>query len=537
MFLASRPAALVFCFALGASATTPAATSPAPGQSPSPTAEESQPQTTPEPPKAVSPNDAVESSVVKVFSTVRYPAVYRPWTKQGPSDVTGSGVVIAGRRILTNAHVVFYASEVQVQANQGGDKLSATVEFIAPGIDLAVLKLDDEKFFDSHRALPLAKALPDVQEAVMVYGYPKGGSSLSVTKGIVSRIDFAAYSSSVSGLRIQIDAAINPGNSGGPAVVADQMVGLAFSRLDGSENIGYIVPTEEIELFLADVKDGRYDGKWTMYEALQTLENPALRAFLKLDAAVEGIVVRKPESEDPGYPMKEWDVITRIGETAVDNQGMVKLKNNLRVRFPYMIQKIAKGSKIPLTVIRGGREVGFDMPLVNRRQRVIPDLQGSHPSYFVYGPLVFSEASAQLLSDYGEGNRAAEWMLDLSYSGSPLLARAGDKPRFPGERLVFVSAPFFPHKLAKGYSSPTQQVVKGINGIPIRNLEHLVGTLRDLKDEFVVVSFEMHGGGETEVFPRAEMLAATDEILTDNGVRNQGSPDMMMVWNTKAAAP
>jgi hypothetical protein len=33
------------------------------------------------------------------------------------------------------------------------------------------------------------------------------------------------------------------------------------------------------------------------------------------------------------------------------------------------------------------------------------------------------------------------------------------------------------------------------------------------------------------VFPRAEMAAATDDILTDNGVRSQGSPDTMAIWN------
>ncbi|MFI4981786.1 MAG: trypsin-like peptidase domain-containing protein, partial [Nevskiales bacterium] len=92
----------------------------------------------------------VERSVVKVFTTVRYPDPFRPWAKQSPSDISGSGVVIDGHRILTNAHVVLYASQVQIQANQGGDRVGATVEAIAPGIDLAVLKLDDNSFFDAH---------------------------------------------------------------------------------------------------------------------------------------------------------------------------------------------------------------------------------------------------------------------------------------------------------------------------------------------------------------------------------------------------
>ena len=90
--------------------------------------------------------------------------------------MTGSGVVIEGKRILTNAHVVLYASQVQIQANQAGDKISATVVAISPGIDLAVLKLDDETFFDTHPPLPRASTLPQIKDAVLVYGFPTGGN-------------------------------------------------------------------------------------------------------------------------------------------------------------------------------------------------------------------------------------------------------------------------------------------------------------------------------------------------------------------------
>src|SRR4029077_10139524 len=112
---------------------------------------------------------------------------------------------------------------------------------------------------------------------------------------------------SVSGLRIQIDAAINPGNSGGPAVVGDRMIGLVFSALNGAQNIGYIIPNEEIEIFLQDIADGRYDGKPALFYELQTLENPALRSYLKLDSSVHGMVVRRPYTGVPANPLKEWD--------------------------------------------------------------------------------------------------------------------------------------------------------------------------------------------------------------------------------------
>ncbi len=476
---------------------------------------------------ADSSGSPVESAVVKIFSTTRYPDVFRPWTKQPASEITGSGVVIEGHRILTNAHVVLYAGEVQVQASQSGDKVSATVEAIAPGIDLAVLRLDDESFFETHHPLARDHRLPDVKDPVLAYGFPTGGTNLSITKGIVSRIEFTGYNIPTSGLRIQIDAAINPGNSGGPAVVGDKMIGLAFSYLGNAQNIGYIIPNEEIELFLNSIVKGTYRGKPAIFEETQNLQNPSVRSFLKLPKDVRGVFVHKPFEGASGYPLKRWDVITRIGNAPVDDEGMVEIGATLRVRYEYMVQKLERNGAVQVTVWREGREIPIELPVMVDRPSLVPDLKGAYPPYFIFGPIVFSEDTTQfnagITKDSLEG---------LMVSGSRLASRRGDDQSFPGERLVIVSSPFFPSKLADAYSRPLGWVLSDVNGIPVRNLAHLVAILRDLKSEYV--TFDFHGNGyEAFVFPRKATLAATDDILNDNGIRSQGSPDMMQIWQAK----
>lgn len=474
--------------------------------------------------------DPVQNTVVKIFATVRYPDPFRPWTKQPPQEVTGSGVIIEGKRILTNAHVILYASQVQVQAHQASNRISATVEAAAPGIDLALLKMEDETFFDTHPKLERINTLPQIAEAVMAYGYPTGGSSLSITKGIVSRIEFAGYKYQVSGLRIQIDAAINPGNSGGPAVAGGKMIGLVFSHLGGAQNIGYIIPCEEIDLFLQDIADGRVDGKPALFDEFQTLENTALRSFLKLDKTVEGIVVHQPFGAGSASLLKEWDVVMKIGDIRIDNQGMVKADSNLRVRFQYLIQKMAKKGKIDLLVLRNGQPMSIDVPVTPTRPLLVPSLQGAYPSYFIYGPLVLSGVTAEFLSVLSSGKN--NYLTMLSAAGSPLATRLGDPPSFEGEGLVVVASPFLPHKLSKGYGNPAFGVVKKVNDIPVKNLRHLIEILRDSRVEFIKFEFTRHGG-ETMIFPRKEMLAATEGILTDNDIRAQGSPDALAIWNAK----
>jgi hypothetical protein len=213
---------------------------------------------------------------------------------------------------------------------------------------------------------------------------------------------------------------------------------------------------------------------------------------------------------------------------------MVNLDNGLRVFFKYLIQKKAKNGKVALTVLREGKEIQIELPVATNHPRLIPELNGAYPSYFVYGPLVFSRATGELFNGLMSGNLGGSRMTVLAVTGNPLITRMGDKPAFEGEELVVISSPFFPHKLAKGYTNPFMEVVKTVNGIPIKNLAHLVNVLRDSKDKFITIEF--YGlSAPTLVFPRAEMNAATDSILMDNDIRSQGSPDTMAVWNAKPA--
>jgi S1-C subfamily serine protease len=474
---------------------------------------------------------AVTNSVVKVFSTIRRPDPLKPWTKSSPQDITGSGVVIEGKRILTNAHVVGYASQVEVQASQSGEKIPATVVAISRGMDLALLKLDDESFFDTHAPVKRAGTLPDVGEAVFAYGYPLGGNSLSTTKGVISRIEFVPYHYGTSGLRIQVDAPINPGNSGGAVVAGDKLVGLAFSVAANAQNIGYIIPNEEIELFLKSVGAGRDGTKLSLWEDIQTLENPMLRQYLKLDKSVAGVVVAHPAKNDPAYPLKEWDVITHIGPYPVDNEGMVKLGDNLRVRFNYHLQHVAKDGKVPLTIIRGGQKMQVQVPVGGPRPLLIPELDGGYPSYFVLGPIVFTRATAEYAAFLSSNAAAAS---AFGFNANPLVVRRGDQPDAEHEELVVIAAPFFPHKLVAGYGNHFGSVLESVNGVHVKSLRHLVQIVRDSKDEMLVLRFDQRYG-ETMVVPRKAMLDATDPILQDNGIRMQGSPDMMAVWNGKSA--
>ena len=86
---------------------------------------------------------------------------------------------------------------------------------------------------------------------------------------------------------IQIDAPINPGNSGGPVLNDNgDVVGIAFQKLNGSDNIGYIIPSIIVQHFLGIIeKEGKYQGFASLGIQTQTIESPYLAEFLKLKDA------------------------------------------------------------------------------------------------------------------------------------------------------------------------------------------------------------------------------------------------------------
>ena len=350
--------------------------------------------------------DQISDSVVKIYSTVREPHFLNPWTKYSAHDVSGSGVILSGKRILTNAHVVAYASQVFVQANQSTERVPAKVKVFVPKLDMAILEVDSPAFFEQRPPLPLADKLPAMKQSVSVYGYPMGGEQLSITQGVVSRIEYHSVAYGSSAVRIQIDAALNPGNSGGPAVSDGKLIGLVFSKYSTGENIGYLLAAEEVRMLLKALDKGPYAGKLQLDEEVATTENEALRSKLGLEKEA-GVLIVEPYSDKPDYPLKRWDVILKIGDQPLDSQGNVKVMDDLRLSYQYLVPKLARDGHVKLTIVRDHKTIEVDAPVRDSIDLVLPPLLGKYPRYFLYGPLVFTQATQEVASLIASASRSA----------------------------------------------------------------------------------------------------------------------------------
>ena len=306
------------------------------------------------------------------------------------------------------------------------------------------------------------------------------------------------------------------------------MIGLAFARSQNAQiqNVGFLIPNEEIDVFLKGIKDGRFEGKPVLAPGLklQTLENQALRRKFKVEPSLRGVLVQSAEiAARPS--LKPFDVITSIGNYPIDNTGKVRLDNGLQAYFLYLVPRLAQNGSIPVTVWRQGEEFKTELPVTTKDYHLIRPYRGEPLPYFIHGPLVFAVAKSDDIGLYAEMNRT------LYMDNSPVVVRREDYVRFPEEELVVVSARMFAHSIGRGYQDPVGKTVKDVNGIAIKNLKHLVETIRDSTDEFLTIRFA-DNWSDTMVFDRLEMAKATEEIMEDNGIspNRRGSQEMLKIW-------
>ncbi|KAI3843946.1 hypothetical protein MKW92_015914 [Papaver armeniacum] len=443
-------------------------------------------------------------AVVKVFCVHSAPNHSQPWQRKMAYKSTSSGFIISGRKVLTNAHCVKYYTRVMLRKRGSGVKYLAKVLAIGNDCDLAMLTVEDDEFWEDVSPVEFG-SLPGLQDAVSVVGYPVGGDTISVTSGVVSRIEMFPYvQGSTELLGIQIDAAINDGNSGGPAF-SDQgkCVGIAFQSIkdEDVENMGYIIPVAVVMHFIKDYdKNGKYTGFPTLGFQWKTMENSDHRMSMGMTSKQTGVLVKIIAPTSPEFHvLKLSDVILSFDGIDIANDGTVLFTHGERIGFSYLVSQKYTGDVAIVKVIRDSKIIQLSIKLATHVP-VAPVNVGA-PSYYIVAGFVFTVVSIP----YMDSDKCLHGM-----------------PQSEDEQLVVISQ-VLEADINFGSEGITNLQVVAFNGNPVRNLKSLAMMVDKCDDEYL--SFKLDCG-ESVILETKTAKKASEDILSTYAIHSAMSSDL-----------
>lgn len=504
-------------------------------------------------------HSSLTNGVVRIYCTHSPPNFGMPWQRLRQEFSTSTGFIIGGNKILTNAHAVEYGSLIQVKAGDSERKFVASAVAVGHECDLAILSVEDENFWKQVTPLEFGK-LPELLDDVSVVGYPVGGDSLSITSGVVSRIEMQEYAqASAQLLAIQIDAAINPGNSGGPVVDGeDKVVGAAFQSLSDEEveNIGYVVPVNVIHHFLEDVeRHGRYTGVCGLGVRLQALENEALRRYYGMGETDTGVLVLSIADTAPANSVLEvGDVLLSLDGIRISNDGKIPFRDGdfkERVGMHYHFTQKFPDDVVDMEILRKGKKMitkvqlwaterlvprvltskNFIDSATNQGTGIDGSIVGGSPSYLIMGGLVFVSLGLEYLQtefNPEHMDNYEEWGEEFK-----LLALAQEAKKEEGEEIVLLSQ-VISHSCNVGYETYRNMQLKTYNGEKVKSMKHLKQLFGESAasaeaqaadgNNYITLVFE---NGQVVVMEEAAAVQAFEDIASEHFIQKWCSEDLL----------
>ena len=509
------PVASVFLLCLAGQPALNAQLAPPPAAP----AEKTEVEVPPPPSEQADVSEISFDAIVRVEVDTKMPNYRVPWNIGGMGNGVGTGFLVGPNRFLTNAHVVSNNRLIYIKKIDDPKPYEAKVLHVAHDCDLALLEIQDHtEFSSSFKGVEPLKigGIPKLNTTVIAVGYPIGGERISVTRGIVSRIDFRPYSHSGvdNHLSIQVDAAINPGNSGGPVLQDNQVVGVAFQGYSGAvaQNTGYMIPVPVVERFLKDIEDGHYDYYADLATQTMNLLNPAQRKALGLPNDGVGVMVCMPDAAGPGAGILETeDVLLSIDGHVIASDGFIEIEGE-RVNLNEIIERKFAGDKVELEIWRKGKRESVSIALT----RFIPyliqaNIYDRQPSFVLFAGLQFQPLDRNMMAAHNIDDLSVRYF--FSYFASEELYR--ERPE------VIVLTAVLPDSANTHLEAYTQKVVDSINGKKIRTLQDVFDALHgDFAEEgykdFHVI--RCLGEGRPLVMERATAKEAHERIMAKYNV-------------------
>jgi len=422
--------------------------------------------------------ESVKDTVVQIISNVAEFDFTQPFRSPRQSSSYGSGFFISDEGdIITNFHVVNQAKSVWIQIPSLGQKIiDVDVVGVSPDRDLALLRLSKEgleaikKEIGKIPHLTLGNSdLVRRSDEVMALGYPLGQHSVKSTTGVISGRE---------GNFIQMSAAINPGSSGGPLLnINGEVVGINAAGVVGAQNVGYIIPVNNLRIILPDM----YKVKLLRKPFLGVLFNNATESLTEFlgNPQPGGCYVAEVVTNSPLYKagVKRGDMIYEINGHTIDGYGdMNVVWSEDKVSIVDYVSRLSAGKNVNLIVYRNGERkefsIGLDRTELPAVHKVYPGLEKI--DYEVFGGMVVMPLTLNHIHHLAKFAPGLIRFTEMKNQADPAL---------------IVTHIFPTSQLHRTRTLLVGSTLNEVNGMPVKTLDDFREAIKNVKnDKFTILA-------------------------------------------------
>lgn len=332
-------------------------------------------------------NEALVDLYAKVNPSVVNITVYSQIDDQVVPASQGSGFVFDNDgNIITNAHVIHGASEVEVTFSDGTARVA---EIVGEDLnsDLAVVRVENLPAGVGPIPLGDMESLA-VGQTVIAIGNPFGLEG-TLTRGVISALGRTIPALTVFSIpqSIQTDAAINPGNSGGPLLnLQGEVIGVnAQIETDGTSRsnlgVGFAIPVNIVRHIVPDlIQNGEHEWPWLGVQGgdVTPLLVEAMQLPIERGAYISNIIEDGPAAKSSlrgsrGNETIRGRQIDTGGDiiTAINGQPV----NSFDDLLIYVALETTPGDRVTLKVFRNGEYVDLPITLEKRPESMRSSLE------------------------------------------------------------------------------------------------------------------------------------------------------------------
>jgi hypothetical protein len=448
-----------------------------------------------------------ENSVVTILVTSQKHDYASPWQKGEITRSVISGCVLEGKRILTSAYSLTDHVLIEVMKKDESRKFSASVVIMDYHCGLAMLKVDDESFFNGLQPVSLSPAGELSGRTAKVYKWDSM-SSLKEYLAELTKTSIRFYDPNCGVLMLQFSTSMNEGGTGEPVFIDNRLAGIV-TGLNTETKTMYVIGSAMIRRMMLDASDGTYDGlPFFWIDGIELRGDVNLRDYYGMQGNDGGVLVTDiPAISSGSDALKKDDIILAIEGKSIDDRGNYDSPYGKLYFYALLQMDHFIGDTVSMIVMRDKKKitVRFKLKPIPGSCCTIPIISyDSNPRYYIFGGLVFQELTAGYLESFGKDwKQMADKRLLYYYDNIKLLSDLG-----PDNRVIILSR-VLPDTVNKGYQFQKDLIIEKINGVPARDLKDMKRIIESSGNRFIVFEFV----GQTTIVLDREQAVRNGKII------------------------